>query len=203
MKFEYIRTNLFEQTLHKIHTMALVVALVGPAGAGKDSIADVLTKQFDFERLAFADPLKKACQEVFQLSDAQLHDREEKERTDPFWHRSPRELFQEIGTLLKTIDEDIWVSSLLRQADALVANKKDVVVTDCRYANEAQALRDKYTAIIVRVGRADNTAGTVHCEHTSETEQHSINADFTVCNDGTLEDLKRKVSALMLEIIDS
>ena len=202
MKFEYIRTNLFEQTLHKTHTMALVVALVGEAGAGKDSIADVLTQKFDFERLAFASPLKKACKEVFGLTDKQLHDRDEKEKIDKFWHKSPRELFQQVGTLMKQVDEDVWLNSLLRHADALVANKKDVVVTDCRYKNEEQALRDQYNAIIVRVIRADNTAGTAHCEHTSETEQHNIRADFTVCNDGTLQDLQLKVSALMLEIID-
>ena len=183
--------------------MALVVALVGEAGAGKDSIADVLTQKFDFERLAFASPLKKACKEVFGLTDKQLHDRDEKEKIDKFWHKSPRELFQQVGTLMKQVDEDVWLNSLLRHADALVANKKDVVVTDCRYKNEEQALRDQYNAIIVRVVRPDNTAGTTHSEHTSETEQHSIDADFTVCNDSSLEDLQRKVSTLLLEIIDS
>ena len=182
--------------------MALVVALVGTAGAGKDSIADVLTQQFDFERLAFADPLKKACKEVFGLTDAQLHDRNEKEKVDPFWHRSPREMFQQVGTLMKQVDEDVWVSSLLRHADALVSQKKDVIITDCRYKNEAQALRNKYNAIIVRVIRTDNTAGTTHSEHTSETEQQTLDADFTVHNDSSLEELQRKVSALMLEIID-
>lgn len=182
--------------------MALVVALVGEAGSGKDSISNVLTQQFDFKRLAFADPLKKACQEVFGLSDSQLQNRDEKEKVDPFWHRSPREMFQQVGTLMKTVDQDIWVSSLLRKADSLVSEKKDIVVTDCRYKNEAQALRDKYNAIIVRVVRPDNTAGTAHCAHTSETEQHGIQADFTVLNDGTLEDLQRKVCALLLEIID-
>ena len=51
--------------------------------------------------LAFATPLKIACQALFLLSDEQLHDEEAKEVVDPRWNASPRQLFQRVGDLLR------------------------------------------------------------------------------------------------------
>jgi hypothetical protein len=50
----------------------MIVGLCGPAGAGKDTMADFLVKNHGFVKVAFADPLKRICQDVYQFSDAQL-----------------------------------------------------------------------------------------------------------------------------------
>jgi len=182
--------------------MAVVIALVGEAGSGKDSIADVLCEKFDFERHAFAEPLKKSCQEIFGFTDEQLHDRNKKEEVDEEWSRSPREMFQQVGTLLREIDEDVWLKIMQKKLKKAQEKNKDVVVTDCRYENEARFLRSEHDAILVRVVRPQNEAATSHNQHTSETQQLEIDCDFTVVNDGTLKDLKEKTTAFLLEIVD-
>jgi hypothetical protein len=50
----------------------LIVGILGPAGSGKDTMADELMNQHDFVKVAMADPLKRICREVYDFSDTQL-----------------------------------------------------------------------------------------------------------------------------------
>lgn len=50
-----------------------LVALLGKAGAGKNTAADYLSKLFNTKQIALADPLKRICKEVFDFSDQQLY----------------------------------------------------------------------------------------------------------------------------------
>jgi len=80
-----------------------------------------------------------------------------------------------------------------------------VVLTDCRFPNEAAAIRAAGGAIwrVVRppsdvaaaLGEGDPIAEQWWRGHASETEQDGIKADRTICNDGTLDDLRQAVLA--------
>lgn len=62
----------------------------GNAGAGKDAVADILIKDFKYTRVAFADPMKRFVQEVYQFSDEQLWGPSEKRNApDPRYRRTP------------------------------------------------------------------------------------------------------------------
>lgn len=50
----------------------MIVGLCGAAGSGKDTVADFMVKNHGFVKIAFADPLKRICKEVFDFSDEQL-----------------------------------------------------------------------------------------------------------------------------------
>jgi hypothetical protein len=50
----------------------MLIGIAGVAGAGKDTTADFLVKNHGFVKVAFADPLKRICQDVYQFTDAQL-----------------------------------------------------------------------------------------------------------------------------------
>lgn len=50
----------------------MIIGLCGLAGSGKDTAADFLVKKSGYVKVAFADPLKRICKEVFQFSDEQL-----------------------------------------------------------------------------------------------------------------------------------
>lgn len=50
----------------------MILGLCGLAGAGKDTVADFLVKDHGFVKVAFADPLKRICKEVFDFTDQQL-----------------------------------------------------------------------------------------------------------------------------------
>jgi hypothetical protein len=45
----------------------MILGIAGRARHGKDSIADILVKEFGFKRIALADPLKQICSEVFKI----------------------------------------------------------------------------------------------------------------------------------------
>ena len=49
-----------------------IVAIVGKAGSGKDTIANHLTQEHGFAQIALADPLKRYAQKVFRFSEDQL-----------------------------------------------------------------------------------------------------------------------------------
>ena len=122
-----------------------IVGLCGKKRAGKDTIGNYLVQKHGFYRLAFADPLKVACQEIFGLSHDQTWG-DEKDTIDPYWKHSPRELFQTIGTdLLRknmstycpNITENIWIKSMDRKIQMLIKKGyQKFVITDVRFPDE-------------------------------------------------------------------
>jgi len=49
-----------------------LLGMVGRAGSGKDTVADILVRDHGWVKVACADPLKRICRDVFALTDAQL-----------------------------------------------------------------------------------------------------------------------------------
>ena len=58
----------------------MLIAISGRARSGKDTIANVLIKNFGFKRVAFADKLKEICSDVFDLPLNMFHRDEFKDR---------------------------------------------------------------------------------------------------------------------------
>ncbi|MCF1488363.1 deoxynucleotide monophosphate kinase [Pseudomonas sp. AA27] len=78
--------------------MRKIIGLAAPARSGKDTVAAVLLKQPGVAAYALADPLKMGCQALWGLSDEQTWSDDLKEQPIALWQRSPRELFQQVGT---------------------------------------------------------------------------------------------------------
>lgn len=63
--------------------MLRLIGIDGDKGAGKDTIADILVRQFGFTRVPFAKPLKDILGEVFLLPPETFEDRVLKEQAFP------------------------------------------------------------------------------------------------------------------------
>lgn len=50
----------------------MILGISGVAGSGKDTFADILVNQYNFQKLAFADPIKEFCKKVYAFSNEQL-----------------------------------------------------------------------------------------------------------------------------------
>ncbi len=50
----------------------MIVGVCGLAGSGKDTTANFLARHGNFTKVAFADPLKRICLDVYKFTDAQL-----------------------------------------------------------------------------------------------------------------------------------
>lgn len=78
--------------------MKKVVGLAAKARSGKDTAAAMLLQHREVTAYALADPLKRGCQALFNLTDAQTWDDNVKELKVDAWGLSPREFFQRVGT---------------------------------------------------------------------------------------------------------
>lgn len=66
------------------------------------------------------------------------------------------------------------------------------IITDCRFPNEAQAVKDK-GGIIIRVNRPGIKSG----EHPSETALNNWDFDYIIDNSAGLEELREKVAEML------
>ena len=131
----------------------MIIGVTGFIGSGKDTVANYLTTHHGFKKLSFAGSLKDAVASVFGWDREMLEgntksSREWREQVDPWWaermnmpHLTPRWILQYWGTEVcrNHFHNDIWVASVqnkLRQAT------DDIVITDCRFANEVVAIKE-------------------------------------------------------------
>lgn len=184
----------------------LLIGLCGPAGAGKDSVADALGARWDvgadappIARYAFARPIKEAAAAIFGLPLDVFEDPAQKDALLPALGRTPRSLLQLVGTdwVRVTFDERFWIHRF-EQAHALARARgtRAMIVTDVRFPNEADAIRD-LGGTIVRVARARGAQMDAReTAHPSEACARALRGDVAIDNDGTLCVLRARASAL-------
>jgi hypothetical protein len=87
---------------------------------------------------------------------------------------------------------DYWVNQWMYFAEDNY--NKNIVVDDCRFLNEAKAIKH-LDGILIRIVRTDITTGG---DHQSETEQLGIEADYTITvNAGEQDKLYAELDAIM------
>lgn len=150
--------------------MAQVVGILGFKGSGKDTAGEYLVREHGFEVESFANPLKDMVCAVFGWDRALIEgntvdSRTWRETPDEWWEAkldwnnnpgnylgrfTPRVAMQVIGTdvLRQYFDDSIWIKSL----EARLRGKERVVITDCRFPNECQLVRQN-SGLLMRVKR--------------------------------------------------
>ena len=168
----------------------LIIGFAGKARSGKDTAGKYLVEEYQFLRYSFAQPLKDATKIMFHLTDKQI---ENKEKPAEPWGRSPRELYQKVGTdIARNIDVNVWVKG----ADMFVKKnpERSVVVTDVRFSNEAFWIRDQ-GGIVVYL-QSETRGIYENGEHSSENGLSAEDVDVIIENDGTIEALYAKLEEL-------
>lgn len=180
----------------ELYNMVLI-GLIGLKQSGKDTFADYLVREHHFKKLAFAEPVKSICRVMFLLTEAQLNDPHQKEMVDPRWGLSPRQMMQKVGTdmVREMWDDDFWVKNMDMRHRQIV---EDVVVSDVRFPNEAQWIRDRGGLLVRIADGREHSSDT----HSSETSQASIQEDVRVLNekDG-LEKFHEKVEGWIQNVL--
>ncbi|MBH8600108.1 AAA family ATPase [Thermoactinomyces sp. CICC 23799] len=167
--------------------MEMRIALTGKAGAGKDSIADLLVENCGFERLAFADALKEFDRQIFGESKVKN-----------------RRRLQELGQLCRKFDEEVWIKHLDKKLEQ--AGEK-VVITDLRQMNEYEFCKRKGFVIVkvhadddVRLERLKARGDNFQPEdlrHETELAVDDIPYDQLIDNNGDYEALVVQVMMLI------
>lgn len=151
--------------------MVNIVAVLGYAGSGKDTVGDYFVDKYTYERDSFANPLKDAVAAVFgwprEMLEGDTSDsRAWRESPDTWWERkldwpshpgsrisksfTPRVALQWFGTEVfrTSFHDSIWIYSLENR----LRRKEKVVITDCRFPNEVKVIRD-LGGLVIRVKR--------------------------------------------------
>lgn len=172
-----------------------LIGITGKARSGKDTIAKHLFTQYGFTRIAFADPLKLAAQQMFGLTREQTWNDDLKEQIIPFWGKSPRQIFQLLGTEASkpVFGDDIWVKRW-QLTYTMFCNTDHVVVPDVRVDIEADALR-ALGGVIIEVRRGTGLVGSTG-NHVSERGLSTL-PEFVIDNSGSIEDLHRQVERIV------
>ncbi len=176
--------------------MSRLIAFTGKAGAGKSSAADALVEE-GWVRVKFADPLKNMMRAFYKscgLEDsAYIESRIEgamKEEPDPFLKgRTPRHAMQTLGSEWgrDCVHQNLWVEAWSQKVMNMFDRELDVVVDDCRFPNEAAAVRALGGRIVEITGR-DKGLGKAH-----QSEQGIGEPDMRINNLAALEQFQHDI----------
>jgi hypothetical protein len=176
----------------------ILIGLHGLARTGKDTAANYLAAHFDLIAYAFAYPLKVALMQMFNLSSAHLNG-ELKEAPLLGIGKSPRELMQLLGTEWgrQMVHPELWLLLARQHLDNMIelrdGHAPGFVISDVRYENEAQWVRD-LGGVVVHIQRPDAQAV---ASHSSESGVAVHDNDFVIHNDEDLAHLYKQLDRLM------
>ena len=159
------------------HThMPRIIAICGAKRSGKDVLAEHLVRKYNYERIAFAEPLKHAIKTLFNFDDEQVGIGEDtgtgkKDALDERWGITPRAALQFFGTevmqekiqeLLPDIKRNFFANTLKNYIKTRMdANEgQRFVISDLRFLHEYEVLFSipnirKDDIAIIRVIRPD------------------------------------------------
>jgi hypothetical protein len=205
----------------------MIIGVLGLIESGKSTISNILEKNHNFKQLSFADSLKEAVSAIFgwpleMIQGNTPESRLWREEVDEWWANrlqipelTPRWILQQWGTTIgrNSFHNDIWIASVQRK---LINNKNDIVITDCRFANEISAIRDsggKFIKVIrgpepewykIAIDALDNPRKTVNnmtllypTVHISEWGWANQKVDYIIENNSDFKDLEIKVAELI------
>lgn len=175
----------------------MLVGLTGYAGSGKDAAAAGLTAS-GWKRVSFAEPIRQILLVLnpFLPSGLTLQTVVREQGWDGA-KKSPevRRLLQVMGTEVgrEMIDDDLWTKLAKKSWDNYFKQGHNVVVTDVRFKNEADAIRFNGGKII-RIHRDGVKPAN---NHVSDTGVDLLSVDYEIVNNGTVEDLQKTLKTLL------
>jgi len=178
----------------------VIVGLGYQAGVGKDTAAKAL-KKYGFKRLAFADTLKDVALEsdptivverdgktaiTASLRDVVYELGWEEAKRIP----DVRRYLQNLGVAARQhVSEDVWVRNVIAEARLAEAAGHHVAITDVRFPNEFEAIKEQGGWLIALSRPGVAGAG----DHVSEHALADYPWDFRIKNDSTVKDLELKL----------
>lgn len=169
-----------------------VVGLTGGAGCGKDTLAQELVNM-GWVRVAFADALKDMCIDYLGLTHDDAYTQEGKMRFNETWGMTNREILQKVGTdaMRNGFNDEVWVKIAGIKIKKYLDEGKKVVVTDCRFDNEAE-LCESLGGICVKIVRPSMQSNLTPSEqkHASEAGINEKLIAFEINNNSTVEAMR-------------
>lgn len=181
--YEFVKQCLFEDRLSSLSTFRDIVTTWNRESFAKRLRSCLYTITGDNRIFALDDETKNSLSNV---KDAEGN------------YYTIRQLLQKFGTEVgRNISPNLWVDALMNDyiKAKLDGYEEDWIVTDVRFENEAEAIREN-GGILIRLNR--NTG--FNDQHSSETALDNYkNFDLVIDNNGTIDELIDKVYNFMKE----
>jgi hypothetical protein len=183
--------------------MVDILGLGVTAQVGKDIASEYLEDSFaGVKRVGFADKLKQIAMLLFGLSHEQVYGSVEvKEKVDPRYGITPREILQGIGEKMREIYPDIWIDTVIHTTIPELQEQgfDKFIISDVRYPNEAEKIQE-IDGVVVKIVR-DAGGVSVGANHSSETAMQDFTKYYKIIeNNGTLDEFFVNVDVLAEEI---
>lgn len=207
--------------------MSQIIGIGGKLASGKDAISDYLVENHGWVKIGMSDALGDSLlqldpwieeptqerlgwfrtwvlEKIVGLSNVKFY----YERYSSILEREGyvqaktygevRRLLQKLGTEVgrKIISESTWTDIVVRRAKEAAKTAPGVIITGIRFPNELDMITDELDGELWWVVRPSLQAGS-NSEHSSENSVHETDFDRTIQNDGTLDELYQKVSAIV------
>jgi hypothetical protein len=167
-----------------------------------------LEEQSGWEIKKYAGKLKTICSVLVGVPLSKWEDKDFKENIIPGWNLTGREMLQQVGTELfrDRLDSGVWIRSLfsgftpyfkLTSAEGMEETQPKWIITDVRFKNEADAIRER-GGIVLNIVRGSNSD-----THATENSLDGYSFDFTIDNNGTIDELKTKLNAVLDSVLVS
>ena len=186
----------------------MLIGIVGLISSGKGTVADRLVEQHGYKKDSFAKSLKDAVASMFNWDRSMLEgdtksSRHWREQPDKFWSKrfgkdvTPRWVLQHFGTevMRQNMHDAIWIDSCLMRYKG-----EPTVIADTRFQNELKMIQ-KSGGKLILVKRGELPTREEMKQkgaHTSEWDWMGWDFDVVIENNGTKQDLYKKVDALIV-----
>ena len=198
--------------------MPKIIAICGAKRCGKDVLAEHLVNKYNYERVAFANPLKIAVKNLFNFDDDQVgigkdEGTDRKDIVDERWGITPRAALQFFGTeimqekiqeLLPNMKRNFFANTLKNYIENAEnsGNDKRYVISDLRFIHEHEMLLNMPNIsindiMIIRVIRPSENRAKEQEPHISELEYVNIPYDIIMINNGTIDDYIRRFEQII------
>lgn len=174
--------------------MGRIIGVSGKKGSGKDTFFDIFSEyRPEYINVKFASKVKLISSILTGLPLKYFQQRKYYGYYIEDWDLTVREFMQKLATetMRDTFDSEVWIKSAL----ADVSDNEFVIITDVRFMNEIEAIRNR-GGLVIRIephydGYAMFDTGDTHG---SEIELDNYeNFDHTIINDGTIEDFESQI----------
>ena len=170
--------------------------LSGWAGSGKDAAASILMDELDFQRFAFADPLKHETARLTGIPLNYFYEPQRKDSSIEFENKmtTPRTLLIRHAAEAREKYPNIYANMI---ADSIQrAGSKRVVISDWRYRNEYEVFRTFFgngQVVRIRITRP----GVIQSSDPSEHDLDAEPVDIEINNGGPLSMLRSTLKELL------
>lgn len=170
----------------------MIVALTGYAGSGKSTAAAHLVERHGFTLVKFAGPLKSMMR-ALGLGAREIEGDLKEVPCKLLGGKTPRHAMQTLGTEWgrNLICSNLWVNVAMLGVYEVIDRGGRVVIDDCRFDNEALAVR-LAGGRIVRIHR--DGVGPVNAH---QSEALPLKWHVTIFNDSDIECLRTSVDLLV------